>query len=234
MKQFTTEEIQAQFETLPKEVQDAVVSSGVNDKLKALAGKYDLHIDQLEDLVDEVGLTMLGLRKSSYFVGDLCSRLSIDKKTAESIATEINTDIFSIVREHLRSVDAQADADAEAATAAIVDPRSDLERFGGFTIDKTATAGNTTENGYVEKRPEILDSIENPQPAPRTYVSNTSPEVRTEPLIDHLLTTPVVIPPQNIEQPVSALPTIPVAIKIPTPPAPQKSAGPDPYKEPVN
>ena len=75
MKQFTSEEIQAQFEKLPKNVQEALTSTDVNDKVKSIAEKYNLHMDQLTELVDEVGIIMLGLQKPSLFVTDLCESL---------------------------------------------------------------------------------------------------------------------------------------------------------------
>ena len=132
---------------------------------------------------------------------------------AESIADDINTDIFILVKRHLQEVEASATANMA---------NSDLERLGNFVIDKTPTAGNTADDGaYVEKRPDILDSIENPQPAPRSYGSNT-PEIRTEPLVDHLLTTPTIVPPQQIvvtEKTVTSIPT---------------KAAVDPYKEAIN
>lgn len=227
MKQFTSEEIQAQFEKLPPEVQTAVTSSDVNEKIEAIAKKYDLHIDQLGELVDEVGLVMLGLQKPDLFVSDLCERLSINKDIANKISTDINAEIFSLIRQHLMKMSSMA----EASTTP-----SDLERLGDFTIDNTQTArndmsplgringGDSEEKGEdsIEKRPEILENIENPQSATRTYVAKT-PEIHSEPLVDHLLTTPVTVPPQKIDQ----------SAKI-IPPTPIKKPGPDPYREAVN
>ena len=191
MKQFTSEEIQAIFEKLPTEVLEAITSSDVNEKVESIGKKYNLHIDQLGELVDEVGLVMLGLQKSSLFVSDLCDRLSIDRKIADNITADITKDVISLIRKHLMSVETTSSP-------------SDLERLGDFTIDHTQTAnndkspiGDVNGNGGVptERRSEILSGIEDPD----SIKMPTRP--RIEPLTDHLLTTPITIPPQQINQP---------------------------------
>ena len=200
MKQFTSKEIQDAFEKLPQDVQTALTSVDLNNKVKSIAERYNLHMDQLGNLVDEVGLVMLGLQKSSSFIDGLCSRLSIDARIAENITRDINTDIFSSIKQHLMELDVEMTPQQ---------PKTDLERLGDFTIDKTPTAGNETNGTTVEKRPDILEGVENPQSAKRTFVTNT------EPLVDHLLNTPVTIPPQKINQPTAGV-------------------APDPYREPTN
>ena len=170
MKQFTSEEIQTRFEKLPAEVQKAVTSSDVNAKIEAIGKKYQLHVDQLGELVDEVGLVMLGLQKSSFFIDDLCSRLSITRDVARSIGSDINEDIFSLIKAHLMDMNRESSHP----------PVPDMERISGIAPNSTTAAAD--ESSVPKNLP-------------------TAPETRTEPLTDHLLTTPVTVPPQKIDQP---------------------------------
>lgn len=212
MKEFTSEEIQAQFDKLPEEVKAAVTSTDVNDKIEAIGKNKGLLIDQVGELVDEIGLVMMGLRKAEYFIPDLCSRLSISRKAAEEIAKEVNTNIFNSIKRHLMEMQDNIPDNRGMNTQQSI---TDLERIGEFTLEKTAetNSNDTTNEGmYVEGRPAILEGIENPQPAKRTIVSNTT--TKTEPLVDHLLTTPTIVPPVKTEVP--------------------KTKGPDPYREQVN
>ncbi len=176
MKQFTSGEIQERFEKLPEEVQKAVTSSDVNAKIEAIGKKYQLHVDQLGELVDEVGLVMLGLQKSSFFTEDLCSRLSISRDVARSIGSDINEDIFSLIKAHLMEMNRESSHP----------PAPDMEHLSGIAPSATTTITNkaaaTDESGVPKNLP-------------------TAPETRTEPLTDHLLTTPVTVPPQKLNQP---------------------------------
>jgi len=201
--------IKERFAELPPEVQAAVTASDLKDKMRAIGDKYNLLLDKQSDLQRLILIVMLGLMSSSEFVPSLMEELKISRTEANLIANDVSEQIFAPIRTHLREWEEQTE--------------TDLERLGDFTIDHTQTAGNeslSTEdnagNGMlVERRPTILDSIENPQPAKRTFVTKTS-ETRTEPLTDHLLSTPVTVPPQRIVQPSTQT---------------QKSA--DPYKESI-
>lgn len=196
MRQYTADEIQAQFEKLPRQVQEAVASTDVNDKIEAIGKKNGLMIDQIGELIDEVGQVMMGLQKPALFVDDLCERLAISRDVATKISEEVNTDIFALIRHHLIYNESSQD--------------STLSSIGGIEIGKTDDRNAYTEPvENIENRPELMASIENPEPAPKVYMP--SDKIGTDPLINHLLTTPVVIPPQKINKP----------------------TGPDPYREPT-
>jgi glucose-6-phosphate-specific signal transduction histidine kinase len=134
MRQFTQQEIQDQFNRLPTEIQDAINASELPDKIGVIGKKYSLHTDQLGELVDEIGLVILGLRRSSDFVGDVIERMSISSKDANSIAQDVHDSIFSSIKSHLQNVERQRtdDADMDQAASDI----STLERAGDFTVDK--------------------------------------------------------------------------------------------------
>jgi hypothetical protein len=217
MKEFTSEEIQAQFEKLPTEVQAAVSSTDVNNKIEAISQRHGLHMDQLSELVDEIGLIMMGLRKSSLFTSDLCSRLSVDRTVAQKIAQDVGNEIFSAIKKQLMELQRNIVDSAEGSVTE--NQNSDFQSIGGFTVEPSPmTARQQSEETTIENKPDLIKSIENPEPAPKSFVASN--KIGTDPLVDHLLTTPVTVPPQIIERPVNgASQTAP------------KSSGPDPYRE---
>jgi len=214
MRTFTSEELQARFEELPPEVQEAVTSSEVQAKIKGISEKHSLHIDQFGALVDEIGLVMLGFQRSSMFITDLITRLEIPQKDAASIAQDVNTEIFSAIRKHLQEIDAKAEEDELHET----------------TIPHMEQAGDM----------EILTDIKHPE---TPDVAPAKPEVKTpvsapirpyvEPLIDRLLSGSSGQTAQKIEVVAPAASIAPAS--QPTKPAPVETPSDkpkiDPYRE---
>lgn len=234
MKQFTAEEIQATYETLPQHIKDAISSDDVRASIESIGKKFGLHIDQLGDLVDEVGLVMLGLKKPKNFTSEISSLLKIDSETAGQIATDLNTSVFSALKQSMRETSEQNETvETEQSTVS-----SSLEKLGGFSIEKNE--GNVSdENSAVNNeaksdvgesdRESILSGIEDPAPSIATHVQKVNvmepEEAHVDPLIDHLLTTSVSTPEQKIE---AVAPTEPKKIT-----EVQKPKGNDPYREPI-
>jgi len=201
-----TQLIKERFAELPQEVKDVISASDLKDKMRAVGDKYNLLLDKQGDLQRLILTVMLGFMPSSEFVPSIMKELNVNSAEAKLIANDVSEQIFAPIRTHLREWEEQAEQEQAQAKASAP---TDLERLGDFTIDKTPTAGNETNGTTVEKRPDILEGVENPQSAKRTFVTNT------EPLVDHLLNTPVTIPPQKINQPTAGVAS-------------------DPYREPTN
>jgi hypothetical protein len=223
MKQFTSEEIQARFNQLPKVLQDAVSSSNVHNDLMAIAKKYGLHIDQEGELVDQVGLVMLGLSSSKDFVKNFSSEAGISSTVAAAIAADINASIFSKIRSSMRLIEEKVDVSTDTrADQAPADPISDLERVGGFSIERRSEedAKNRGDSSShpLEEHDELVTAIEDP----------ASIRPKTEPLIDQLLSGPVVAVTQK-----SVIAPSPAPTSIPAPKSPPQEKGPDPYREPI-
>lgn len=101
---YTKEQIQDNFDKLPKEVQDAIVSNDTFKNLQSIGQKYQLHIDQAGELGSETGLLMMGLTPPSQFADNLVERLRIGKDTASQITTDVNIQILQPLKEHLMSL----------------------------------------------------------------------------------------------------------------------------------
>ena len=230
MRQFTSEQIQSKFDTLPKELQAAVTSPEVNRTIRTIGEKHGLLIDQIGELVDMIGLIMLGLMPSKDFVRSFCSESGADNKTAEAIVSDINTEIFRKIRSAVQAVEKDFAADSKRA-----DTISTLETAGGFSIEpeKSEAIGIITMD-----RNAILSGLENPQPSTETIAPKAEAEkepMYTDPLIDQLLSSPAARREQTAvvqrAQP-QIPPNLPIIEEshIPMPKPPQKS-GPDMYRE---
>ncbi len=89
------------YNSLPKKVRDAMTSVDVSSKIYNIGRKYNLHIDQIGDLAEEVGLAMLGVSRLKSFDINIKKRLKLSYETAKMISADINKDIFREIREAL-------------------------------------------------------------------------------------------------------------------------------------
>lgn len=229
MHEFTPEQIQAKFEQLPPQLQEAISSPEILDKVKSVAQKHNLLIDQTGELVDQIVLVMLGLAKSSTFVTDTSSRLSISAEQSQAIAKDVNTEVFDVLKHNIMEGEnaAQENISRESSVAS-------LERAGGFEIEREGeqhTAATLTTPSYgmdkhddAHNREETLSHIESPIPAKPTTATSTSPQ-HTEPMVDQLLNGPASIPEEKVAR------IVVEDEKKPQPPRNLPTSG-DPYREP--
>ena len=104
MARYSNEQLMAAFKTLPKDVQEAILSVNTAEVIKQTAEKYRLMIDKAGELSDETGLVMMGFTHPNQFITNLSERLEIDKTIAKEIAEEINSKIFFPIRENLKKI----------------------------------------------------------------------------------------------------------------------------------
>jgi hypothetical protein len=217
MIKFTEEQIQERFKQLPKEVQEAVTSADVHDKILGVAKKYGLHVDQEGELVDQIGLIMLGLSPSKDFVKNFSSSAEVDVKTATSIAEDINKEIFDEIRESMREIEHNVETEQNSQSI------SDIERVGGFNIEnsKEDQNNNSSTDQPIESHEDVINAIENP-----SSVSNNTENI----LIDHFLSGPIASVEKKVED---VVPVKPVIDDDPVPQKPKPPKGPDQYREPI-
>jgi hypothetical protein len=222
MNQDSMQLIKDHFAELPQEVRSAITAPDLLQKMRAIGDKYNLLLDKQGDLQRSILFVMLGLIPSREFVPSISSGLNVNTEVANNIAKDVNEQILAPIRTYLREWEERAEQDeaAEETTELGKDGQnSDFQSIGGFTVEPSPmTARQQSEETTIENKPDLIKSIENPEPAPKSFVASN--KIGTDPLVDHLLTTPVTVPPQIIERPVNgASQTAP------------KSSGPDPYRE---
>jgi hypothetical protein len=100
----TREEFDKKFNTLPPDVQEAMGSVNTSNTIQSIAQKYNLHIDQMGKLTDEIGAMMLGDTHPQQFVSKIQESLQIELKNAAAIAKDVNEQVFLPIRESLKKI----------------------------------------------------------------------------------------------------------------------------------
>ena len=98
------EQLKEKYNSLPKDVQDALFSDEVAGKIQSISKENNIKDEKMSELADEVGLVMYGITKPKNFIPNLSSRLGIDITIARKIAEEVNSKIFSKIRDSLKKI----------------------------------------------------------------------------------------------------------------------------------
>ncbi len=186
MHEFTQEEVQEKFDKLPKQVQDAITSTDVNDKILEIGRKYALLLDKIEELADETGLVMLGLEKSTDFVDHISSRCGVNKNAADNIVQDINIDIFSKIRDFMRESGKHKREDFTPPPKRTFPTFSALENAGKFEIEKGAGFTNLAEiPNYAAQKPAMprTPSLRMPSPIVPPSTTSATPKI-PDPLLN--------------------------------------------------
>jgi len=101
------DQIPQEYQHLPKDVYDALMSPDTGDKIYAITQKNKLHIDQLSNLAIVVNLVLVGDLLSSEFVPRIIHDLQVSDTQAGQIAADVNEQIFKPVQESLRAMQAK-------------------------------------------------------------------------------------------------------------------------------
>lgn len=92
------------FQSLPPALQQAIRSGNLRDKLKGIAEKFKLHIDQAAALENQTVTVMMGLQTPLEYAKSLEDELLVSEDTSYYIAEEVNKEIFLPIREHLKKL----------------------------------------------------------------------------------------------------------------------------------
>lgn len=94
--------IQERFAELPESVQQAVNDASVEKKLRGLAQKYKLHLDQWVLLENEIMLTLLGLEEPQNMAKNVAKEVNIDEDLAQQLVNDIALQVFKPIREQMQ------------------------------------------------------------------------------------------------------------------------------------
>ena len=96
-----SEELQERFQKLPKVVQDAIHSADVEKHLRELANTHKLHLDQWQDLENEVMLTLMGFQPSEELEANIKSEVGVPQEIGAVLAADISKIVFEPIRQEL-------------------------------------------------------------------------------------------------------------------------------------
>jgi|SRR3989344_437964 len=119
------EAIRERFLQLPKVVQHAIVSADVSQHMRELAQKHSLHLDQWENLENEVQLTLLGVHPSEDLAKNIQSEVGVPTEVAAALADDISKTVFEPIRQELERQLESPNAVAKA-TSGVEDMRANI------------------------------------------------------------------------------------------------------------
>jgi hypothetical protein len=233
---------------IPDEFKKLAESPELYDQSEKIGEKFGLHIDQIGELDAEIRDILTGTVSSDDFIEHIQQRLEISGEKAAQITEEVNREVFQAVKRLLQSQAAEVTPQTQAAD----NSTSSFEKAGNLSIEQTVRDDNRPTAPVpadLENKENILNGIENPQPGNEKISRKEGHEYR-EPLMDHLMQTPVAQPQKKSALFSTGLPNNPIQPATPPaptpapeqegapttliqPPPPSKRSGPDPYKEPI-
>lgn len=108
MEEDIQKQIEARLAELPKDIQEAVLSTDLSSRIQAIGAKYQLHVDQIGILEEEVMMVMLGFSNPATFAEQLVEALQITPDVAGQLAQDIAGAIFLPIRESMQAfIDSQ-------------------------------------------------------------------------------------------------------------------------------
>ncbi|MBU2219469.1 hypothetical protein KKG15_03195 [Patescibacteria group bacterium] len=183
--EYTDEQILEMYKKLPEDLRNAIFSVEMTGAVKGIGEKYQLPIDKIGALGNETGMVMLGVTHSRDFIVNLGNRLNVDKETARKIADEINTQIFSKVRESLKKIHEGEEAPTlrpEASEVGVPTPAGvgKDEILKEIEGEEAPTLGQAEDRGSdrsVGKVPEILQGMHEPTKPESSFELKTKEDI---------------------------------------------------------
>jgi hypothetical protein len=160
INQETKKLISDHFRSLPPVVQDIVLKSGWEEKIRRIVQNNKLHIDQGAAIENLVFLTMLGIEGAETFVQNAQEYARVSATQAEEISIEVEREIFHEIRQKLIEITESHDTidEVERVTNELTKVDDDIDRA---AAQSTTTPSTTTK----PSTPELLDEVTIPSKA---------------------------------------------------------------------
>ncbi len=178
MKNFTQQDIERVYDNLPEHIQAALGSPELTHAAAMLGEKNDLHIDQIDTLIQEVAFALAGLTKADEFVERLEANVRIPHSQALELGKDIDSIVFEAVRDALR--DSSKDEYVNEEVTQNADPHEyivgegDAIRIKGVN-NSSEDHDHIPEHEHPEVRNELLRAIEENDTLSTTVISSTEP-----------------------------------------------------------
>ena len=102
-RNFTPEEVQKKMLALPDEVAELLYSTEMVTAVQHVGEKNKLHYDQMGTLERETANVLLGFTETADYAKILATTLSIDLPHAEAVAGDMNDQLFSKIRDAMKT-----------------------------------------------------------------------------------------------------------------------------------
>lgn len=104
MTELTPDQLREIYNSLPEDLQDAMGSAQTSETVRRISNNYGLSLDQMGELTEEIGLTMLGVNPLEDMPKNIALRLGVDLSMGTAIYRDINGSIFLRVQGSLKRV----------------------------------------------------------------------------------------------------------------------------------
>ena len=128
MNEETQKIIQEQFKLLPENIQTAIVSAEFQIKLREIAERHALLIDQSGDLEIQTTLVMMGLEPLSDFVENIQTKLGVSIIQAKEIAFDVSEHIFKPIRDTLQIINSKLAGQTNLDQDRVAEQNQEIER----------------------------------------------------------------------------------------------------------
>ena len=169
--------LKERFALLPKVVQDAIMSTHVEQHLRELSNTHKLHLDQWEKLENEVQLTLLGINEAEELEQNVRREVGVPEDVARILANDIAHTVFEPIREELER---QLPSPEALETKASDSPRSEIQP--GTDMPVPATPPTVSLSSVLPATPPqtvVVEKVER-TPPPETYAPKTPSHERKE------------------------------------------------------
>lgn len=217
------QQIEERIAELPEDIQAAIASSDVDEKIRLIGQAHNLHIDQMEALNDEIMMGMLGFINLDDLPHGIEERVRVTSQEAQAITDAANQEIFHSIRESMKAWAARKHSDAAAVPA------------------HTAPVPPPIPSVVMPSSPKPLVPVPAPiapAPAPVPTPIAVAPAPSTPPAPAHNLVAADAILSEKKVAPPATPPTTTPAAPAPSPtvqtdPTQPQNYKADPYREPV-
>lgn len=170
--------IQEQFQTLPKVIQDTILTSNWQEKIRRIVKSNNLHVDQGAAIENLVIITMLGIETPENFVKLAQEYANVNYDQALGISSEVEREIFGDIRKKL------IDNTDSVGTISEIDKTTN-------ELDKVAAAIEKESKKVPETKPSLKAKIPSdyfdpnktsitPSNVPATTTDPKPPEINTK------------------------------------------------------
>lgn len=150
LKNYTQEEKQKALNRLPPSVQEIIRSANTGEKIRSISRIYNLRVDKIATLEEQVIAVMLGLEKPENFIPNLKEALQLDDLIIGGITKDVEEKIFKEIKtELIKSTEAKP---------VVSDQLSDVKKELPKT-DKEKTEAQKEYDLYIKRRMEQMKAL---------------------------------------------------------------------------
>ena len=234
------QKIEQRLAELPRDVQEAIASSELGEKLQAIGKAQGLHIDQMEALSDEVMLAMLGFVELEDLPHSIERQVRVDSARAQAITDAVNKEIFLSIRESMKAW--AANRNAAAQTPAPLVPAPAIAPSAPSVVMPSSVAPavppdplskQSAPTAAPTQAPAVIAPALSAAPAPAPKPAPKAPDFASA---DAILSEKRVAPPAPAPASAASAPSAASPATSPAPKADRAQPQPyvaDPYREPV-